>query len=76
MPHINNFFSGGDNDLSKVNDNLSENFNESPWSLESMFLRSNDIMPVTHKDTPTQRLKENMLLLKRRTKNDVTWFVP
>ena len=55
-PHINNFFSGGDNDLSKVNDDLSENFNESPLGLESMFLRSNDILPVTQ-DTPTQKIK-------------------
>lgn len=55
-PHINNFFSGGDNDLSKVNDDISENFNESPLGLESMFLRSNDILPVTQ-DTPTQKIK-------------------
>lgn len=55
-PNINNFFSGGDNDLSKVNDDISENFNESPLGLEAMFLRSNDIMPVTQ-DTPTQKIK-------------------
>lgn len=55
-PNINNFFSGGDNDLSKINDDISENFNESPLGLEAMFLRSNDIMPVTQ-DTPTQKIK-------------------